>query len=107
MLGWRVDRAKRKDSSSDTFKESFHIQPKSVIKESLQNSQDVPVKITKEDLLNKTFFDYTEEETINVTYQILEIKGKAKIDYLEAIDVDSFKIYLTSLIKTLENSHKK
>ena len=107
MLGWRVDRAKRKDSSSDTFKESFHIQPKSVIKESLQNSQDVPVKITKEELLNKTFFDYSEEETINVTYQILEIKGKAKIDYLEALDVDSFKIYLKSLIKTLENSHKK
>lgn len=107
MLGWRVDRLQTRDVAIDTFRDSFRVQPRSVIKESLQNSQDVPAKISSDNIIKKTFFDYTDEETVNVTYQILEIKGKAKKEYLEAIDSKSLVIYLNYLIDSLKNSDKR
>ena len=106
MLGWRVDRLQTRDVAIDTFRDSFRVQPKSVIKESLQNSQDVPVKISSEDILKKTFFDYKDEETVDVTYQILEITEKAKKEYLDSIDSGSLVIYLRYLIDSLKNSDK-
>lgn len=99
----------RLDTDLDIHKEarrSFVKQPKSVIKESLQNSQDAALKISPEEMGSKTLLDYSEEESVEIIYQIIKLTNQAKEDWLEAFDYNSYKIYLNYLITTLRENNK-
>tara|TARA_B100001093_G_scaffold62671_1_gene52655 strand:+ start:9110 stop:11191 length:2082 start_codon:yes stop_codon:yes gene_type:complete len=99
----------RIDTDQDIHKEarrSFVKQPKSVIKESLQNSQDAVFNISPDDLKSKTLLEYTEEESVEIIYQIIKLTGQAKQDWLEAFDYKSYKIYLGHLIDWLRENDK-
>ncbi len=105
-ISWSSERqSTHEDDSYD--KKEFENQPLSLIKESLQNSQDVPLNIKPEILRKKMLTEYTDKETVNVTYQVLEVSGKAKKEWLKAFRWESFAIMYKLLKKSMEISPKK
>ena len=74
---------------------------KSLIKESAQNSLDALDSKNKDD---SSLLKY-KNEAVNVEYQIIELSGKAKKNWKEAIDYDgSYKLLVDQLLKTLKPS---
>ena len=99
---WIASRGPGGPDFNKDLRKSFTIQPKSVLKESIQNSQDACKAIPVELLKSKTLLDYKDTESVEVLYQIIELSGKAKENWLKAFDFESFSIYLKYLLDALK-----
>lgn len=101
-ITWIASRTTGGPDFNKDLRKSFTIQPKSVIKESIQNSQDACKIISPENLKSKTLLEYDDSETVEVVYQIIELTGQAKVNWLSTFDFESFEVYLNYLLAALK-----
>lgn len=99
---WQAERTGEEYNAKDD--ESFFEDPyKSLVKESSQNSLDAIDEDLKK-VQKSTLFKYGLKK-VNLEYQIIELSGKAKDEWLEAIDYKgSFNNLVTALEETLKNT---
>ena len=104
-IGWQASRSTEANDPAEAYRKYFATIPTSSIKESTQNSMDALIGFedNKEDLKSKTLISFNSSDSVDVTFQLIELSGKAKKEYLESIDFhNSLRKYLDNLTNSLE-----
>ncbi len=104
-IGWQASRDTEANDPAEAYRKYFATIPTSSLKESTQNSMDALIgyEDNKEDLKSKTLISFTSSDSVEVIFQLIELSGKAKIEYLQNIDFhNSMLKYLDNLTNSLE-----
>ena len=98
----RVNTRYNKISDSEYFQSQGEL--KSLIKESAQNSGDVIESNSADERNKKTLDHYTQKDTVQMEYELLKVTGKAKKDWIEAFDFETFDKNLKILKKSSKST---
>lgn len=104
-IGWQANRSIDANDPAAAYRKYFATIPTSSLKESTQNSMDALIgyEENKEALKSKTLISFSDAESVEVTFQLIELSGKAKKEYLETIDFhNSLTKYLNNLTDSLD-----
>jgi hypothetical protein len=104
-IGWQASRNTEANDPAEAYRKYFATIPTSSLKESTQNSMDALIgyEDNKEDLKSKTLISFNSSDSVEVTFQLIELSGKAKKEYLENIDFhNSLSKYLHNLTNSLD-----
>ncbi len=98
----RVNTRYNKISDSEYFQSQGEL--KSLIKESAQNSGDAIESNSADERNKKTLDHYTQKDTVQMEYELLKVTGKAKKDWIEAFDFETFDKNLKILKKSSKST---